>query len=151
MVFLAAVLFSFNFYLGTFKAVRALKFSINDFSFHIFNATHAQTTTSTLLNNTSPYEFQAFGIEQKVYVNYRYVGLAWIRDVSEFKPIRVPAKSSINATLTLTIYMDFLSPEIVELLLEPRSKTWQLSVVALLNGPMVGKFSLTASRSVNTF
>ena len=147
-----AIVYSFTAYLGIFKAVRTLEMSISDFDFRVLNSTKAITETVVFMNNSSPHEFYAIYLTERVFVNGMFVGTTHLGTIGRSASIYVPPNSSKNATMTLELDLLFLLPHLVEMLLEPSSqKEWTLLIDAQMEGPLVGKFTMRTIEGVATF
>lgn len=150
IVFSALSVYTVTNYIGVFHAVRMLQLSMSDFTFEITDETHAIAKTNLNLSNASPYEFYVTLVEQQVYLNELYAGTARAESLSSSNPMRLAPQSTANCTLILNLYFDFLSPEIIELLLNSSSKkSWYLFINAALEGPIVGKFDLDLFQEVS--
>lgn len=155
LVLVAAMLYSFNEYTGIFKAVRSLKVSIQDFDFSILDPTKAVATTALSLNNTSPYEFLAVGIQQRIEMNgIYYIGTSRKEGVTTTNPYRIGPSSCSNMSLTLSLNLELLgtsNPDLIELLFDSSvEKTWQIVILTFMEGPLLGQFRITTARSIGT-
>jgi hypothetical protein len=130
--------------------MRTLTFSVADFDVKILDSASIAASTTVTLNNTSAFDFYATGITHKIFVNDFYVGTSNTQEISSNKPLRIPSQSSKNATVTLTVDFAYLSPELVEFLLTPSlHKVWLVFVYASLEGPIIGRFLMDTTLSVN--
>ena len=155
VVLASAMLYSFNEYTGIFKAVRSLKISIEDFEFSILDPTSAMATTTLTVNNTSPYEFLAEGIQQRIDMNgIYYIGTSWKEGITNSNPYRIAPDSCSNISLTFNLDLEILgtsNPELVELLFDSSvEKTWQVAIFAFMEGPLLGQFRMTTARDIST-
>ncbi len=156
VVLVAAMLYSFYEYTGIFKAVRSLTISIQDFEYNTLDLTSALTTTTIAVNNTSPYEFLAIGIQQRIEMNdIYYVGTSNKEGITNSNPYRITPNSCSNITLTLNLNLIALgssNPELVELLFDSSAeKNWQIVALIFLEGSLLGRFRMTVFRSVSTY
>jgi hypothetical protein len=155
VVLASAMLYSFNEYTGIFKAVRSLEISIEDFEFSILDPTSAKATTTLTVNNTSPYEFVAEGIQQRINMNgIYYIGTSWKEGITKSNPYRIAPDSCSNISLTFNLDLEILgtsNPELVELLFDSSvEKTWQVAIFAFMEGPLLGQFRMTTARDIST-
>lgn len=156
VVLVGAMLYSFYEYTGVFKAVRSLDISIQDFRFEILDPTSAIATTTVIVNNTSPYEFLAEGIQQRIDMNaIYYIGTSRKEGITNSNPYRIAPESSGNITLTFNLNLENLgtsNPGLVELLSDSSAeKTWQIVILAFMEGPLLGGFIMTIARDISTF
>lgn len=156
MVLSAAMLYSFYEYTGVFRAVRSLTISIEDFEFSILDLTSATVTTILTVNNTSPYEFLAIGIQQRIEMNeIHYIGTSNKEGVTNSNPYRITPDSCSNISLTLNLNLVALgssNPELVEILFDSSAeKNWQIVALVFLEGSLLGRFRMTVFKSISTF
>ena len=156
VVLVAAMLYSFYEYTGIFKAVRSLTISIQDFEYNTQDLTSAVTTTTLAVNNTSPYEFLAIGIQQRIEMNdIYYVGTSNKEGITNSNPYRIAPNSCSNITLTLNLNLIALgssNPQLVELLFDSSAeKNWQIVALIFLEGSLLGRFRMTVARNVSTY
>lgn len=143
VLLVGTIVHSITFYLGVFKALRTFEISVHAFDFTVLNSTQAVTETILSMNNSSPHDFYALQITERVYVNDMFVGTVRLGGLRMSVPIHVPPNSSKNATIVLELDLMLLMPQLVELLLDPSSqKNWTLFVETYMEGPLVGKFAM---------
>lgn len=127
--------YSANFYWGVYIAVRRLQLGIPQFDINISNASHAQVNIILTLENPSHYSFTLRLIQQRLYLDSEYIY------ASESSP-----KLQIAPQSTAQLPVVAAMPERkIPLVIHPEGKIWFLYITVILQGPLVGSFTLSNS------
>lgn len=143
---IAAMIYSVNTYFEAYAALHMFDISIPEFNVMEYNATHIDIETTLTLYNPTSQEFSIFYFEQGIFLNGEFFTFTRPSEPSEYHPMLISPQSSTNVTIETNV-----PPEKIEMFQEATSKSWFITILVRLHGPVVGRYRLTISREIGTF
>jgi len=138
-----AMIYSFSYYSGGYAALHTFNASISEFNVIEFNATHIRIETILTLTNPSPQEFRALLFEQRTFLNGQFFTFTRASEPSGYRPMQIPPQSSTNVTISTNV-----PPNKIEMFQEITQRSWSTSILIILDGPVIGRYSMTISREI---
>ncbi len=126
------LLYTVNLYYGIYRATRDISVKVQKFDVRVFNVSYVTIETELLIQNPSEYAFQALAVEQRSWLNGKYIFT-----------IQVDADADVLPTSdTMLMSQRQVPSHLTRYVVEQTERIWIAEVHLMIKGPLIGALTL---------